>query len=98
MQITDPAKFRLKQIYQFYKITASAKVAEKLKHSIIKKIESLNKLSRRGVEEKNLKELNQGHMYLVVGNYKIIFLISENTVFVTDIFDTRQDPSKMGKI
>jgi mRNA-degrading endonuclease RelE of RelBE toxin-antitoxin system len=35
------------------------------------------------------------HRRLIVGNYKIIYLIEDDVVYISDIFDTRQDPKKM---
>jgi len=32
---------------------------------------------------------------LVVGNFKIIYRIEGETIYVTDIFDTRHDPKRM---
>jgi len=32
---------------------------------------------------------------LKVGNYKIICKIQTNTIYITDVFDTRQDPDKI---
>ena len=32
---------------------------------------------------------------LKVGNYKIIYKIQTNTIYITDVFDTRQDPDKI---
>lgn len=48
-----------------------------------------------GPIEDNLKHLNLQHRYLVQGNYKIIYRIKGKVIYVTDIFDTRQDPKKM---
>ncbi|MFK7900750.1 MAG: type II toxin-antitoxin system RelE/ParE family toxin [Cyclobacteriaceae bacterium] len=40
---------------------------------------------------------NNRYRYLVEGNYKIIYHVSENEsiVYVDTIFDTRQEPSKL---
>jgi hypothetical protein len=34
-------------------------------------------------------------MYLVEGNYKIIYKRVKEGALITDVFDTRQNPSKM---
>jgi hypothetical protein len=41
--------------------------------------------------------MNLGHRYLVEGNFKIIYRIVDDIIWVTDIFDSRQDPEKMFK-
>ena len=39
--------------------------------------------------------LTTQYRYLVEGNFKIIYQIQQQTVFVDTVFDTRQDPSEM---
>ena len=96
--ITDHAKFKLKDIYQYYKNIVSSKIAGKVKKDIINKTLSLNKFPFKGPLEENLKDLNEELRYLVAGNYKIIYYIYQNSIYIIDIFDTRQDPGKMGKL
>jgi toxin ParE1/3/4 len=48
-----------------------------------------------GALEENLSELNQGHRYLVTGNYKIIYRVIEDDIYIIDVFDCRQNPTKM---
>jgi len=42
-----------------------------------------------------LEHLQMGHRRLVQSHYKIIYRIEGNTIYITDIFDSRQDPAKM---
>ncbi len=39
--------------------------------------------------------MGQGHRRWVVGHYKLIYLVLEDQLVITDFFDTRQDPKKM---
>jgi toxin ParE1/3/4 len=48
-----------------------------------------------GQVEKYLEHLELGHRRIIDGNYKIIYRIEGEIIFVTDIFDCRQDPSRM---
>ena len=48
-----------------------------------------------GQEEETLKFLQEGHRYLLQGNYKIIYKLKNNTAHITDVFDSRQDPKKL---
>ncbi|HNW52425.1 MAG TPA: type II toxin-antitoxin system RelE/ParE family toxin [Prolixibacteraceae bacterium] len=48
-----------------------------------------------GQSEPYLDHLNLGHRRLVIGQYKIIYRIIEEVIYITDIFDSRQDPIKM---
>jgi toxin ParE1/3/4 len=48
-----------------------------------------------GVVEEYLEHLILGHRRLIVGYCKVIYRISDNIIYITEIFDTRQDPTKM---
>ncbi len=37
------------------------------------------------------------HRRLIEGNYKIIYRIEEQIIYITDVFDARQDPDKMNE-
>ena len=47
-----------------------------------------------GIEE-NLIGLDQGHRFLLKGNYKIIYKVVGDIVYITDVFDCRQNPQKI---
>jgi plasmid stabilization system protein ParE len=49
----------------------------------------------QGQEEPFLEHLGLGHRRIVVSHYKIIYRIIEEYIYITDIFDSRQDPDKM---
>jgi toxin ParE1/3/4 len=49
----------------------------------------------QGPIEPFLEHLGLGHRRLVVSHYKIIYRVSGDYIYITDIFDSRQDPSKM---
>ncbi len=93
--VTEPAKWHLKAIHDYYKHKVSPKIADKIKSGIIEKLKHLQQFPLTGQEEEYLKEMGLGHRRMVEGNYKIIYRISGETIYVTDIFDSRQDPSKM---
>lgn len=46
-------------------------------------------------QEEYLIHLKKGHKRAVEGYFKIIYKIDGELIYVTDFFDTRQDPSKM---
>src|ERR1700733_13360173 len=93
--ITEPAKLRLKEIHDYYKENISRKIADRIKSGIIVRLKYLNANPLSGQEEEQLRKLGLGHRRIVEGNYKIIYRISDKTIFVIDIFDSRQNPSKM---
>lgn len=72
--------------------------AVKVRKTILGKVKGLSDNPERGQKEEMLKPLGQGHRYLLVeSHFKIIYLIDEKRVIVTDIFDTHQHPDKMLK-
>jgi len=49
----------------------------------------------KGQTEPFLEHLELGHRRLVEGHYKIIYKVVDEYIYITDIFDSRQDPDKM---
>lgn len=50
-----------------------------------------------GQLEPMFEELDQEHRRIIIGHFKVVYRIIEehDTILVTDIFDSRQDPSRM---
>ncbi len=96
VRITKPAQRRLQQIDDYYRKKGNRSHVTKLKKDIKKKSELLSENPEMGQEEEYLKELKQGHRYVIVAKlYKLIYLIAAPFIFITDIFDTRQDTDDM---
>jgi len=72
----------------------SLKLANKIVNSIFSNI-SILKTQNIGVKEQLLIHLEQNHRFIIDGNYKIIYFIKDNTVYITHVFDTRQNPAKL---
>jgi toxin ParE1/3/4 len=89
------SKGQLRGIYDFYKGIGSPKKGRKIRVSIHKKVLHLKDFPLLGREEEMLSSLGQGHRYVVEGQYKIIYRIIEETIYITDIFDTRRNPDAM---
>jgi toxin ParE1/3/4 len=94
---TNFAISELKNIFLYYRMVAGDKTADKIRKSIFNSTKPLIKNPLIGAIEENLTELKQGHRYLVEGNYKIIYRLIDNNIYITDIFDCRQNPIKMKK-
>ena len=62
---------------------------------ILDKADSLANSPWKGQQEEYLLHLEKDHRRVIEGYYKIIYRVEEPTIYITDIFDTRQDPSKM---
>jgi plasmid stabilization system protein ParE len=95
VEITEFAKTELQNIYKYYLSVASKEVAEKIINRIIDEIEYLGKTPNIGSKELLLAHLDHDYKYIVCGNYKIIFYKSKTIIYITDIFDCRQNPEKM---
>lgn len=94
--VSDSAKEDLKNIYDYYSRKASNKVAKSVTKKIIIEIKSLPLFHNKFQDEEFLSKLNLGYKRCIVGNYKVIYrCVDINTINVTSIFDTRQDPSKI---
>ena len=95
---TNFAISELKNIYLYYKLSVSIEIADKIKKSILGTTKNICKKPFSGAIEINLIELVQEHRYLVIGNYKIIYRLIKNDVYITDVFDCRQNPQKMKSV
>lgn len=49
----------------------------------------------KGQKEPCLEHLGLDHRRLIQGHYKIIYRVIEEYIYITDVFDSRQDPEKM---
>lgn len=79
----------------YYKLVANESIAEKIKKSIFSATKILVKQPFIGQIEENLADLKQSHRYLVEGNYKIIYRVIDENIYITDVFDCRQNPQKI---
>jgi len=66
-----------------------------IKGQLLDKAESLLTDPHLGQFEEYLEHLEKGHRRLVEGNFKIVYRIESGCIYITDFFDTRQDPEKM---
>lgn len=85
----------LSEIFEYYKENVSIVIALNIKESILTCTRQLEKQPLSGTTEELLYELGEGHRYLLRGNYKIIYKIQSNKVYITDVFDCRQNPDKI---
>ncbi|WP_445736403.1 type II toxin-antitoxin system RelE/ParE family toxin [Mariniflexile sp.] len=92
---TDFAITNLKAIFDYYATKANKKVAHRIRKRILKSSKQLINNPNSGPMEQNLIGLKKHHRYLVSGNHKLIYRIIDNQIVINDVFDTRQNPSKM---
>lgn len=94
---SDFAIENLKNIFKYYKIKASTKVAHEIRKQIFESTKKLINNPESGQVEFHLEKLEQNHRYLLSGNYKVIYKIEKDRIFVNDVFDVRQNPNRMIK-
>jgi len=96
---TDFAKAMLHGIHAYYAEHASEAVAMRIVVGIVSDAEKLATDPQMGQREELLADRPQGFRYLVHGNYKVIYWVNTDAqrVEVTDVFDTRQNPTKMAR-
>lgn len=66
-----------------------------MKDQLIARATSLSRNPYKGQLEPYLAKLQKGHRRIVDGNFKIIYRIENDVVYVTDFYDSRKDPSGM---
>ena len=89
------AENSLISIYKYYGEVAGISVARKIRSEILIATKQLIKFPESGQEEELLKQLEEGHRYLVKGHHKVIYKLVDEGILITDVFDTRQNPIKM---
>jgi plasmid stabilization system protein ParE len=95
LQVSEYAAARIDDIWVYYAAESSERVADRITTKIVDDIDWLLDHPRGGQFEPLLDHLDLGHRRKVSGNYKIIYRIIDDLIFVSDVFDTRQDPEKM---
>ncbi|MFA6401441.1 MAG: type II toxin-antitoxin system RelE/ParE family toxin [Salinivirgaceae bacterium] len=89
---------QLNDIYEYYSLKASPRIAKKIINKIVGKVEVLYKNPLSGPKEELLSEMPENFRFLVESNYKIIYWQENEIITIASIFDCRQNPVKMKKI
>ncbi|MCO6490021.1 MAG: type II toxin-antitoxin system RelE/ParE family toxin [Phaeodactylibacter sp.] len=92
VKITDPAKAELKKIYDYHRRRGNGKKGRRVRREVMEAALILKQQPFMGQKEENLEYLGLGHRYVLVSpHYKVIYRIEGQVIYVTDVFDTRQD-------
>ncbi len=96
---TQFAKKELKGIFEYHKENASVKIAAQIVKRIVDKANTTAIFPKAGANEELLVMWPQGFRFVVSTNYKIVYWFNEpkNRIEIVDVFDTRQNPVKMGR-
>jgi len=73
----------------------SLEKADQAVTQLLDKADSLLKHPMRGIPEPALADMGKGHRSLISGRYKIVYYVSGDEIRITDLFDTKQHPSRM---
>lgn len=92
---TEQALFSLEEELNFIAAKVPHEKLLEIRNKILDAADKLLLHPLQGQEETFLVHLGLGHRRLVVSHYKIIYRITEEYIYITDIFDSRQDPDKM---
>jgi plasmid stabilization system protein ParE len=92
---SDFAAEMLKEIFIYHKEIAGNTIARRILTMIFNSTRQLKQHPNSGQIEPALIVLKEGHRYIVVGNYKVIYKKVSEGILITDVFDTRQNPAKL---
>lgn len=68
-----------------------------VREKILQAINLIEQHPEMGQIEPYLAHLKLNHRRIAVDYYKVVYRISGSYIFVTDLFDARQDPEKLSK-
>lgn len=88
----------LDDIWDYYAKEASERVADRITKKIVDDIDRLLTHPRSGQYEPLLEHLGLKHRRLASGDGKIIYRIMDDLIFVSDIFDAREDTGEDGVV
>jgi Plasmid stabilization system protein len=92
---TEQALSSLKEALSFIAPRVTRKKLIEIRDEILDAADTLLLYPLQGQKEPFLEYLGLDHRRLVINHYKIIYRIIGECIYITDIFDSRQDPDKM---
>lgn len=78
----------LEVIFDYY-FSKSPTAASKIVDEIIEQVESIE-----FTHQYQKDELNPKYRRVIIRHFKVIYRVQKNVVYISRIFDTRQDPTK----
>lgn len=89
------AERRLKEVIDYVENDRGQDKAVALLLEIHGRINELEQYPRLGAIEELMTHLPFEYRRLVIAPYKVIYRIEDELIMVTDVFDSRRDPSEM---
>jgi mRNA-degrading endonuclease RelE of RelBE toxin-antitoxin system len=90
LQVLEEAIYFLEEVERIPKY----KVLD-IKRELINKAKSLSRHPFKGQKEVLLDHLNTDYRRIIVGNFKIIYKVDSDVVYVLDFFDVHRNPDNM---
>jgi hypothetical protein len=81
--------------FYLYELEIPSNFIASLIDQLFLKIDRLPENPFLGQIEPTLISYKKDHRRIVLGNIKIIYRVDQEVIYITDIFDSRQNPSKM---
>ena len=91
------ALLQLEDIYKIYADLESKTYSKILSQNILNRTKILFEFPEIGAKQEFTEKTKIEYRYLIEGNYKIIYYLTENDVNILIIFDTRQEPNKLNR-
>jgi plasmid stabilization system protein ParE len=92
---TEQALFGLEEALEFIAPKVTQEKLLEIRDRILDKADTLPLHPLQGQKEPYLEHLDLGHRRVIESHYKIIYKVMDECIYITDIFDSRQDPDKM---
>jgi plasmid stabilization system protein ParE len=99
VKFTDKAFEAIKELKNFLIVNQNIPEdkASKIISKIIDSAQDLKSFPNRGKNEEYLDHLGLNHKRIIVKHCKVIYRIVSETIYITDVFDTRQSPNELKK-
>ncbi len=92
---THRARQQLREITDYLHREAGARTAKKMHTRISARTRILAANPYAGQREELLVDMGEDFRCLVEGNYKIVYYVTDERVYVVTVFDCRRDPVGM---
>ena len=92
---TEQALNSLEQVLEFIAPEVTQNKLLEIRNRILDRADTLLLHPNQGQKEPYLEHLNLDYRRIIESHYKIIYRVVGETIYITDVFDSRQDPDKM---
>jgi plasmid stabilization system protein ParE len=92
---TEQALESLEEAIEFMAPKVTQEKLFEIRDSILDKADTLLLQPNQGQKESYLEHLELDYRRIIESHYKIIYRVIGESIYITDIFDSRQDPEKM---